>query len=148
MSNIFSYIYTLKKLASKYYQVQYNTNSDFPKSKSTSSANFRVVPDSWTADNGTKRPCRWTWSNSFGFLNPVLLPAMTPSRLVKPCFHESLPILMEMAIGYHIVTFTHVYGLYLHLKTKLHKFNSHMISLVYIVVSLIIFNAFWNGLLR
>lgn len=80
---------------------------NFTKSESAPGANLCVVSNSGTTNNWAKRTSDRTWCNCLSLLYSILASAVFSSRLIKPCFYEPLPILMEMAIRNHIISLPH-----------------------------------------
>merc|ERR1711862_703502 len=72
--------------------------------KSTSSTIFNVIFVSWATNNRTKS-LDWSWSNLGGLYSTSLTTTFFSCWLIEPTFHISLPILMEMGIRDHLISF-------------------------------------------
>ena len=77
---------------------------DFFESKASSLFDFAVVSDSGSTDNGSERfGGSREHSGSFSFSS--FKSSLFTSRLVKPCFHKTLPVFSEVNIGNDIIMF-------------------------------------------
>ena len=81
------------------------TYFDLLQGKSSACSKFAVVFDSWASNNWSQRSSNWSGLDSDGFQCTLVTSPLFTCRLVEPCFHVPLPILMEMGIRYHIITF-------------------------------------------
>jgi len=97
---------------------------DFLQSEPTTGTNLGVVSDSWTTDYRAKRSCSWAWSNSAGLLESLRMTPDLAGRLIEPCLHVLLPILVEMAIGDHVIPFGR-HGVPITNTSQLHANNSY-----------------------
>jgi len=78
---------------------------DFLQSKPTTGTDFRVVSDSWASDHGSERSSSWAWSDAASLLQSLRMTSDLTSWLIEPCLDVLLPILVEMAIRNHVITF-------------------------------------------
>jgi hypothetical protein len=75
------------------------------KGKSTATSNFSVVLDSGASNNRPQKTSNRAWGNVTGFLLTSGVPPLLSCRLVEPGSYHRLPILMEVAIRYYVVSF-------------------------------------------
>lgn len=100
---------------------------NFLESEASSRTKLSVVPNSRAPYSRAKRTSR-SRSKSTGFLYPGHPPTVFPGRLVEPCLDKPLPILVEMPIRDHIITFRSHFWLSEKRRGKFHQHLLHKIS--------------------
>ena len=104
-NNIWLKIWMITTWKNKSYHVLRDTGSlQFIQSESASTTILNVVFVGGAPNNGTKG-LNWSWGNLGGLSSTSLSSPFLSCGLVEPCFYVPIPILVEMGIWHHLISF-------------------------------------------